>query len=105
MDAREIIEALAKEKRVEQIILRISGADALNADLSDLSQMIYLSLLEYDADKIEDLWESGAINFFIVRLVLSNLRSNTSRYYYAIKKFSAISQDLATIEQTRSDEG
>ena len=93
------------EKRVEQIILRIAGVTTLSADLSDLSQMVYLTLLEYPEDKIQDLWESNAINFLIVRLVLFNLRSKTSRYYYAIKIFSARSQDLTAIEHKTADEG
>lgn len=105
MTAREIVGRLGMEKRVEQIILRIAGVTTLSADLSDLSQMVYLTLLEYPEDKIQDLWESNAINFLIVRLVLFNLRSKTSRYYYAIKIFSARSQDLTAIEHKTADEG
>lgn len=105
MTAREIVGRLGTERRVEQIILRIAGVTTLSADLSDLSQMVYLTLLEYPEDKIQDLWESNAINFLIVRLVLFNLRSKTSRYYYAIKIFSARSQDLTAIEHKTADEG
>lgn len=101
----EIVGRLGRERRVEQIVLRIAGLDALTADLKDLCQMIYLTLLEYPQDKINDLWESNAINFLIVRLVLFNLRSKTSRYYYAIKIFSARSQDLTAIEHKTADEG
>lgn len=91
--------------RVEQIVLRIAGKDRLSADLEDLVQMVYLALLEYPEDKLTDLWESGAINFLIVRLVLFNLRSKTSRYYYTIKIFSARSQDLTAVEYKTADEG
>ena len=105
MTTREIVGRLGMEKRVEQIILRIAGVTTLSADLSDLSQMVYLTLLEYPEDKIQDLWESNAINFLIVRLVLFNLRSKTSRYYYAIKIISARSQDLTAIEHKTADEG
>ena len=105
MDAREIIGTVAKERRVEQIILRIAGVDSLSADLKDLSQMIYLTLLEYGEDRITTLWENDAINFLIARLVLFNLRSKTSRYYYLIKIFSVRSYDLASVEYRTSDEG
>lgn len=102
---REIVGRLGRDKRVEQIVLRIAGVRALNADLQDLCQMIYLTLLEYDADKLNDLWENDAINFLIVRLVLFNLRSKTSRYYYIIKIFSARSTDLSAVEYKTEDEG
>ena len=105
MTGREIIGQVAREKRVEQIILRIAGVSRLTADLADLSQMVYLTLLEYPEDKIQDLWESNAINFLIVRLVLFNLRSKTSRYYYAIRIFAARSVDLTTVEHKTADEG
>ena len=60
--------------------------------------MVYVTLLEYDEDKIVDLWESAALNFIIVRLVANNLRSKTSRYYYTIKVFQARTSDLGGIE-------
>lgn len=105
MTVQEIVARLGREKRVEQIVLRIAGITALSADLKDLCQMIYLTLLEYPQDKLNDLWESAAINFLIVRLVLFNLRSKTSRYYYMIKIFSARSTDLAAVEYKTDNEG
>ena len=104
MTTREIVARLGRERRVEQIILRIAGVERLTADLEDLAQMVYLTLLEYDEAKLVDLWESDAINFLIVRLVLFNLRSKTSRYYYIIKIFSARTTGLAPVEY-KTDEG
>ena len=100
----EIVGRLGRERRVEQIVLRIAGTSALSADLKDLCQMIYTSLLDYPQDKLNDLWESDAINFLIVRLVLFNLRSKTSRYYYTIKIFSVRSTDLGAVEYKTEDE-
>ena len=100
----EIVGLLGSDKRVEQIVLRIAGTPALTADLKDLCQMIYATLLEYPQDKLNDLWENDAINFLIVRLVLFNLRSKTSRYYYTIKIFSARSTDLGAVEYKTEDE-
>lgn len=104
MTVGEIVGQLGREKRVEQITLRIAGSSALTADLKDLCQMIYATLLDYPQDKLNDLWESNAINFLIVRLVIFNLRSKTSRYYYAIKIFSARSTDLGAVEYKTEDE-
>lgn len=98
MTKHEIIAQVGRERRVEQIVARISGRDTLTPDLQDLAQMVYVTLLEYDEDKIVDLWESAALNFLIVRLVANNLRSKTSRYYYTIKIFQARTTDLGGIE-------
>ena len=105
MEPREIVDVLGRERRVENIILQIAGVNTLSADLKDLAQMIYLTLLTYDADKLTDLWDHDAINFLIVRLVIHNLRSKTSRYYYTIKIFAARSSDLYSAIYHTDDEG
>lgn len=102
---REIVERLGRERRVEQIVLRIAGVDRLTADLEDLVQMVYVALLEYDEDKLQDLWEHDEINFLLVRMVIFNLRSKTSRFYYSIKIFSARTTDLTAVEYKAADEG
>ena len=98
MTLREIVATIGREQRVERIVCRIAGRDTLTADLEDLAQMVYLILLEYPEDKIQDLWDCDAIYFLIVRLVIHNLRSKTSRYYYAIKVFQQRTTDLAGLE-------
>lgn len=105
MTRREIVERLGRERRVEQIVCRIAGVDRLTADLEDLAQMLYVTLLEYDEEKLQDLWENGEENFFLVNLVRKNLRSKTSRYYYTIRIFAARSQDLTAVENKPQDEG
>ena len=86
------------------MVLKIAGVPCLSADLKDLCQMVYLAILEYPEDKIVDLWETDSINFLIARLIIFNLRSKTSRYYYQIKVFSARSTDLAAVEYKTEDE-
>ena len=86
MTKNEIIGRLAKEKVVEQICSNIakSSDDLLN----DLSQEIYLDLLQKDEDKIINLYESNQIRFFITRIVINNLHSKNSPYWYKIKSFT-----------------
>ena len=91
---REIAEALAKEGRVERIILSVTHSRAMNADLQDLAQIVYLAILEYDEDKIKDLWESNAMDFFIVRLVMNQYRSRHSPFRDAITRFRSITEDI-----------
>lgn len=101
---REIVDIIGRERRVEQIVCKIAGRDALTPDLEDLCQMVYLIILEYPEDKIQDLWECEAINFLIVRLVLNNMRSKTSQFYYLIKVFQHRATDLAGLEYKTDDE-
>ena len=73
----EIIDQLARERRVETMLANIAKRP-VSGTLEDLCQMVYLILLEYDDAKIEDLWEHGQINFFIARILLNQYRSTNS---------------------------
>lgn len=87
MTRNEIVEALAQDRRVEQICGMITHLAPGSSDLKDLAQHIYLVLLEYREDMLQDLWEHGEINFLIVRLVLNNFRSSKSRFHYLFRVF------------------
>ena len=81
-----IIETLAQEKRVEALGENFAH-HSLTADLKDLSQMVYLILLEYDESKLQDLWENGQINFFLVRIILNQYRSSNSPFHAIFRKY------------------
>lgn len=93
MDKGGIIEALAKGRVVEMLIENIAH-QPLTPDLKDLSQMIYVILLEYDADKIVELWNAGEMNFFIARIVLNQYRSTTSTFHYQIRQYVQKAADI-----------
>lgn len=78
----------------------------LTPDLKDLSQMVYLALLEYDEAKIVDLWEHGQINFFIARIIINQYRSSNSPFYKLFRKFSALRDyyNYTEAEQLRNHE-
>ena len=78
MTRREIVERIAREQRVEEVIRNVAHVARLDQDLKDLAQMVYLTLLTYDEDKILDLWENDELGFFIVRVVLTQYRSTDS---------------------------
>ena len=69
---------------------------SLTADLKDLCQMVYLVLLEYDEDKLQDLWENGQINFFLARVILNQYRSVTSPFHAMFRKFQERSVSIGT---------
>ena len=84
MTKNEVVEKLAKERLVEQIVSNIAKT---NSDvLKDLSQEIYLDLLSKDEEKIVNLYETNQIRFFVVRMVTNNLFSKNSPFYQTFKK-------------------
>lgn len=97
MGVREIVEQLARERRVEEICRRVTHLPSDSPDLQDLSQMLYVVLLEYDPDKLADLYEHGEINFLIVRLAINNYRSANSRFHYLIRVFRERAVELGNI--------
>lgn len=98
MTRNEIVEALARDRRVEQICAMVTHLKADDPDLLDLGQHIYLILLEYDEPKLQDLWENDEINFLIVRLVLNNFRSAKSRFHYIFRVFRSRSVSLSGMD-------
>lgn len=90
----EIAAILAKERRVETMVQNIAHARTLTADLCDLCQMVYLLIMTYDPDKICDLWENEQINFFLARVIRTNLTSPRSPYNAQITRFRQRSNPL-----------
>ena len=93
----EIVETLAREQRVETFIRNVARTSRLAPDLQDLAQMVYLALLTYDEDKIVDLWESDAIDFFIARVILNQYRSRDSPWRDIFHRHGIHYIDIATI--------
>lgn len=88
-----IIETLAAQRRVEAMVENIAH-HSLTADLKDLCQMVYLVLLEYDEDKLQDLWENNQINFFLARIIINQYRSSNSPFHTIFRKFQERSVSL-----------
>lgn len=86
MDKASIIQQIANERMVESMVMNIAH-QALNDDLSDLCQMVYLILLEYDEDKLQDLWEHKQIKFFLARIIINQYRSSNSPFHITFRKF------------------
>jgi hypothetical protein len=88
MTKTEIIEEIARERMVETMVQNIAHQSLnSNADLSDLCQMVYLILLEYDEDKLQDLWEHKQMRFFLARIIVTQYRSSLSPFHITYRKF------------------
>lgn len=82
---QNIINKIAKDRMVETIVANVAK-DTTDEDLPDLCQDIYLALMEKDEETIEDLYAKKQLNFFVTRMVINNIDSSTSRYFYNYKK-------------------
>ena len=82
----KIVSKIAEERIVENIISNISK-NSNDEDLKDLSIDIYLELLEKDEDCLIGIYERGQINYYITRIILNNVTSKTSPFYYRYRQY------------------
>lgn len=80
------------------MVENIAGQPLTN-ELQDLAQMVYLILLEYDEDKVIDLYEHGQIDFFIARIILNQYRSTNSPYYRLFGKYARKAEDIENLRE------
>lgn len=100
----EIIAEMASGRMVETMVENIAH-QSLSADLKDLSQMIYLILLEYDEDKILDLWEHKQMTYFIAKIIINQYRSSNSPFHSQFRKFRGMINESALLDMRGSDIG
>jgi len=93
MDRNGIVDALARQRRVETVVANLARRD-LDAALKDLSQIIYLHLLTMDETKLRDLWDTGDIQFYIVRVAKLQMYGHRTSYDTQVRSFSARSVQL-----------
>ena len=82
---QNIINKIAQDRMVETIVANVAK-DTTDEDLTDLCQDIYLALMEKDEETIEDLYTKKQLNYYVTRMVINNIDSSTSRFYYIYKK-------------------
>ena len=91
----EIVELIAKDRVIENIILNIVGET--NANHQDLAQDLYISLLEKEESKIVEMYNNNELRWFITRMVVNNIKSVNSRFYYNYLK----NTDYVNIDDVR----
>lgn len=90
MEILNIVEKLARNRVVEDMIKNMN----INDYPDDLAQEIYLILLEYDKEKIEDIYNKNQINFFISRIITNQAFSKNSPFYLNYKKWDFNKEEL-----------
>lgn len=95
----QIINEIANNGLVEEIIQGVSYSKFENTEnLKDLTQDIYLQLLQMDNAKINELYFKKQLRFWITRIITNNIHSKTSPYYYQYKKEQRQSVNINDID-------
>ena len=83
----QIINEIANAQLIEEIIQGVSYSKFENTEnLKDLTQDIYLQLLQMRTDKLNDLYIKKQLRYWIARIVVNSIHSKTSPYFYTYKK-------------------
>lgn len=97
MDKNQIITEIARKKMVEAMVQNIAH-QSLTPDLKDLCQMVYLILLEYEEQKLQDLWQNNQMPYFLARIILNQFRSSNSPFHTIFRKFQEKSVDISGLD-------
>ena len=99
MTNAQIINEIANNGLVEEIIQGVSYTKFENDEnLKDLTQDIYLQLLQMDNAKINELYFKKQLRFWVTRIITNNIHSKTSPYYYQYKKAQRQSVSISEID-------
>lgn len=91
MTKNELVEKLAKDALVERLVSNV--CHKRHSVLPDLVQMVYEALLRCDERRLLLIYERGALNFFIVRIIENLYFSRTSPYHKQIRRFQNASTE------------
>lgn len=94
MTNEEVIACIAENDILKDIIRNI-GFTENKTNLQDLEQDIYLELLERDDDLLPNLYKANQLKYYLSRIVINNIRSKNSRYFYRYKKGENLKEELA----------
>lgn len=103
----EIVGRMAEGRVVEDLVRNVAHRSRIDGDLQDLVQIVYIALLEMDADRLESLAASGEMNFFLVRIIKNQYISKHSPFFDEIRRFRYKSGEISpqvcenTVESAR----
>lgn len=80
----KIIKEIYEENIVKDIIANMR---VKSNDIDDLEQEIYMILLEYNKDRIIEMYEKNQLRYFIVGIISRQYNSKTSPFYKKYKKY------------------
>jgi hypothetical protein len=81
---KKIIDNLERKNIIRDLCANMR---VLPNDIDDFVQEIYIILLEYDSNKIIDMYNNNQLKFFLVGVIQRQYNSCTSPYYKKYKKY------------------
>lgn len=96
-----IITDLYEKKIVKDIIRNMQVAEQ---DADDLEQEIYTILLEYDSNKIIEMYSKKQLKFFLVGVIQRQYFSKTSPFYKKYKKYYTLVDENVVNKSEVNDE-
>lgn len=104
MTNNEIVDSLARTCLVERIINRIVGGKFIE-NYQDLSQYIYIKLLEMNNERLSLMYEQGKIRYYISGMVTRQIFSRNSNFYKEYGRYEQSKSPLdASYEGIPGDE-
>ena len=85
-------------QKLKEIALKVSGID----EYEDLLHFVIEELYKCDPVRIREIIENKQMTFYVVRVMLNQHHSKTSRYHYKYRKFYDI-HTTTTIECLSAD--
>ena len=95
---QELKYLLGKEyDKIHNIALKITKGNDIDAQ--DLTQEVYVIMLEYDQEKLQKIYDNGHLNYWVARVMLNQYLRSTSpfkkKHHSYLKDANAIVSDLA----------
>lgn len=91
MTVNDIVEEIYKTNLLTELCENI-GVTKNNMD--DFLQEIYLILLEYDEEKLIEIYNKNQLKFFMVRIILNQHHSKNSPFYMKYKRYQLKANEL-----------
>ena len=92
MNAKEIVNELAKNKTVEKLLIHFNTINK-----ADLAQNIYMSLLLKDDDFLTDLYATNRLNYYLIGAIRNEVMSNTSVHSKENRKAGLVKGEVEDI--------
>lgn len=90
MTKNEIIEIWFREGLIQNIVRKVSkGSDDQKWD--DLVQIVYVYLLEKPEELIQKIYKDGTYRYLAASMVMRQVKSTRSKWYYDTRRFWAYS--------------
>lgn len=104
MTVSSIVEELYKTNLITELCENIG---VLPKDMDDFTQEIYLILLEYNEEKLIEIYNKNQLKFFIVRIIQNQYNSKNSPFYMKYKRYSQRASELTQdiIEENNHKQG